>query len=70
MSEISGVGSEAKSLVQEAARESSMTKPGKIVTVRPPCQIESGDLGVRGSQARFTKMDFREGSFPEGKLVT
>ena len=31
MSEISGVGSEAKSLVQEATRESSIMKPGKSV---------------------------------------
>jgi len=31
MSEISGVGNEAKSLVQEATRESSITKPGRTV---------------------------------------
>jgi len=31
MSDISGVGNEAKSLVQEATRESSITKPGRSV---------------------------------------
>ena len=31
MSEISGIGNEAKSLVQEATRESSITKPGSKV---------------------------------------
>jgi len=31
MSEMGGVGSKAKSLVQEATKESSITKPGKIV---------------------------------------
>ena len=41
-----------------------------FVTVRPPCQIEFGDLGVQGSQTRFTKIDFREGLFPKGKSVT
>jgi len=31
------------------------------VTVRPPCQIESGDLGVQGSQARLRRWISRRG---------
>jgi len=36
------------------------------VTVRPPCQIESGDLGVQGSWARLQRWISKRGHSQKG----
>jgi len=41
-------------------------KEGDHVTVRPPCQIEFGDLGVRGSRTRLRRWILKRGRSQKG----